>query len=418
MRASGFSRVKSRARNILKKLFLRYKGYRLRELPTIDVAITNAASEPRVNLVLLGARKDLAFGGVDTALRFFDAIRQHYKRSRIIVLTEDNRDHDHLRWPGRELETQSANSPHTVAYLKQDDLRLLVENESDHFVATHWITAYYIASLREFQAASGRAPASPFVYLIQDFEPGFYPWSSRYLLASATYTKPNDTIAVFNTQLLKDYFEGQGYPFPASYVFEPKLNPSLAAFKSRLPQHKKRRLILVYGRPGVSRNAFELVTETLFAFAETYKNAGAWEILSLGESHRNIGLPNGLAIKTEGKVTLDRYAEHLLDASVGLSLMVSPHPSYPPLEMAEFGVRVVTNRFANKDLSERTSNIVSISDARPATLAKALADACDAFEAGAIERDVRPAFLGTDDEFPFRKDLAERMSVTTGSPAT
>jgi len=98
---------------------------------------------------------------------------------------------------------------------------------------------------------------------------------------------------------------------------------------------------------------------------------------------------------------------------VGLGLMVSPHPSYPPLEMAEFGVRVITNRFANKNLSGRTKNIVSMADARPTALAKALAEACDAFDAGAIERDTRPAFLGTDDEFPFWKELIGRMSVKT-----
>jgi hypothetical protein len=39
--------------------------------------------------------------------------------------------------------------------------------------------------------------------------------------------------------------------------------------------------------------------------------------------------------------------------------MLSPHPSYPPLEMAEAGMRVVANAFENKDLSRLHENISS-----------------------------------------------------------
>ncbi len=408
MQVIGYRRAQSGAKDILKKLFMRFKGHRIRGVPSLNARLSNEKAKSRINLVLIYAG---GFGGTDTAMRFFNTIRPYYKRARILVVQGEDSDFDPTMWPGFELESQNPDAPNTFVYLQQPGYRPTVYNECDHFIATHWTSAHYIILLREEQARSGAPPKVPFIYLIQDFEPGFYAWSSRYLFAAATYTKPEQTIAVFNTKLLKDYFEAQGYSFPASYVFEPRLNPKLAAYQSRLPAHKKRRLILVYGRPSTPRNAFELVVETLFVFAETYKNAAQWEILSLGESHETIPLPNGLRIKTEGKVTLDRYAQHLLDASVGLGLMVSPHPSYPPLEMAEFGVRVITNRFANKNLSGRTKNIVSMADARPTALAKALADACDAFDAGAIERDTRPAFLGTDDEFPFWEELIGRMSV-------
>ena len=54
-----------------------------------------------------------------------------------------------------------------------------------------------------------------------------------------------------------------------------------------------------------------------------------------------------------GKASLDEYADHLNRAAVGVSLMVSPHPSYPPLEMAEAGVLAITNNYGSKDLSRR-----------------------------------------------------------------
>ncbi|MFZ3383392.1 MAG: hypothetical protein WA144_05655, partial [Candidatus Methanoperedens sp.] len=61
----------------------------------------------------------------------------------------------------------------------------------------------------------------------------------------------------------------------------------------------------------------------------------------------------------------------------GLSIMISPHPSYPPLEMASFGLEVVTNRFANKNLSEGSSSIISIQNLTPESIASALTDACN-----------------------------------------
>ncbi|OBI53361.1 hypothetical protein A5706_22475 [Mycobacterium sp. E796] len=39
--------------------------------------------------------------------------------------------------------------------------------------------------------------------------------------------------------------------------------------------------------------------------------------------------------------------------------MISPHPSYPPLEMAEAGMRVITNSYENKNLSALHENITS-----------------------------------------------------------
>jgi hypothetical protein len=76
---------------------------------------------------------------------------------------------------------------------------------------------------------------------------------------------------------------------------------------------------------------------------------------------------------------LEVYAELLRTAGVGLSLIASPHPSYPPLEMAHFGVLTITNGYANKDLSSAHDNILSIRDIRPETIAEAVAIACKKF---------------------------------------
>lgn len=404
----SYQRAKDLGKQKIKRMIADLRGHRIRELPSAAVTLAGPGSGPRLNLMILGIRKAAVFGGADTALRFFMSMQSYFTRSRILVLWEDEKDFDRAAWPDWELESQGGRGPRIIAFLRQPGFQPAIEPQ-DHFIATHWLTAHYVRAVRDIQAAQGRGPQHPFVYLIQDFEPGFYPWSGRYLLANSTYASSDDVIAVFNTALLKDYFQSCGYDFPVSHVFEPRLNPALAAYRARLDGNRKRRLLLVYGRPAVARNAFDLVVETLHAWSSQYADAGRWQILSLGEKHRDIPLAQGLVLRAGGKVALEQYARYLLDAAVGLSLMVSPHPSYPPLEMAEFHVRVVTNRFANKDLSIRSPYIRSLVDARPQALAAALADACDSYEETIAIPDPPSAFLSTEDEFPFLPALAHGL---------
>ena len=133
----------------------------------------------------------------------------------------------------------------------------------DVFVFTSWWSAFCIQNEYANWAPDELSP-HPFVYLIQDYEPGFYAWSSQYLLADSTYRTTYPQIAVFNSKLLRDYFIEKGYTFAGEYFFEPTLN---AALKDRLMSLEgttsKRKRILVYGRPGTPRNAFELVVESL-----------------------------------------------------------------------------------------------------------------------------------------------------------
>ena len=135
-----------------------------------------------------------------------------------------------------------------------------------------------------------------------------------------------------------------------------------------------------YGRPKSSRNAFELIVEALKIWARKFEQASQWRVVSVGAPHRDIQLASNVALRSKGKVTLEEYGSYLADAAVGISLMVSPHPSYPPLEMAEYSVNVVTNSFANKDLAKRSSYIHTVFDVTPENLAEPLVRLCDAFD--------------------------------------
>lgn len=62
-------------------------------------------------------------------------------------------------------------------------------------------------------------------------------------------------------------------------------------------------------------------------------------------------------------------------AYVGISLMVSPHPSYPPLEMAAFGMQVITNNYSDKNMN-LYDNIIALDTCTPSNLCNMLIKLC------------------------------------------
>lgn len=80
--------------------------------------------------------------------------------------------------------------------------------------------------------------------------------------------------------------------------------------------------------------------------------------------------------------------------------MISPHPSYPPLEMAAYGLEVVTNSFNNKDLSLLTGNITSINILTPENVAQALEQVCTKVELReGVPATVTSNIFGTENDY-------------------
>src|SRR4029453_8088672 len=99
------------------------------------------------------------------------------------------------------------------------------------------------ARLSRWQAATFGGEPRAFAYLVQDFEPGFYPWSAQYELARATYTAGVPTIAVLNSGLLADYLHEEGLTFGERFVFEPRLDERLRAKLANPAEERRRRIV-------------------------------------------------------------------------------------------------------------------------------------------------------------------------------
>lgn len=248
----------------------------------------------------------------------------------------------------------------------------LPAHPQDRFLATAWWSAHVAGTLIRGNGYAHRR----FHYLIQDYEPMFYPWGPEFADARASYDLPFEPI--FNSTPLRDFFAAQGFGFaaPDALVFQPAVGLARYAAPPRPPRTGPRR-IAVYGRPEVARNMFPTAVEALSRFLDARAlRPGAVELLSVGLHHDPVALGHGHVLHSLGKLPLQDYPGWLLSADIGLSLMLSPHPSHPPLEMAAAGVRVVTNRFATKDLGRLTPAILSVEPTAEA-VAQGLSQAWD-----------------------------------------
>jgi hypothetical protein len=367
----------------------------------------------RLNLLLPTVEGARTFGGIRTALDVFDAVGGGVAERRIVALAgADDHAGAALGAYANVAPGDDPAAPLQLVTLEQPGAPLAVRAD-DVFVATFWTTAELVARLRRWQAATyGRAP-DRFAYLIQDFEPGFYPSSALSELARATYRDPAGTVGVFNTALLRDYFHDSGIRFEREFAFEPRILPELRAAMAE-PQGPRSKTIVVYGRPGTPRNALPAIVDGLRAWQASDPGAGSWSVLSVGQSHPDIDLGGGTALHSIGKLDLAAYAALLRMSAIGISLMISPHPSYPPLEMAHLGMLVLTNRFARKDLSTWHLNIDSTDDLSAEAMAAHLTELCRRFEAdpgiGSIGRPLRPDFTATGPQFPFAAELAAELA--------
>lgn len=262
-------------------------------------------------------------------------------------------------------------------------------HEKDVFLATAWWSAHLADTLLRAHGFRN----TRFYYLIQDFEPNFYPWGSEFAEAMASYDF--DFEPVFNTTLLRDYFHRQGFGFagPDALAFRPSIDVTAYSALKRPPRRGPRRLA-VYGRPSVARNMFPIAVGALARFLETRGlTREDIELVSIGMAHEDVRMPGGLILRAAGKIPLEDYPTYLAQTDVGLALMYSPHPSHLPIEMAAAGVQVVTNGFVGKDLSRLSPLIRSETPTAPA-LARALEAAWDAPEPQAGQRALDLSPLG------------------------
>lgn len=212
----------------------------------------------------------------------------------------------------------------------------------DMFMATFYTTAFTAHSLQT------QLNKKPFLYMIQDCEAFFGKHDSEAARVYSTYDlKPH--VPIFNSWILRDYFikvlgynGGDGEKIFDYFPHFPPLvkNPTTTTTPIRR--------LIVYARPQIDRNAFDFTVQCLDEAArQGLFPPNKWRILGVGASRGTPNVTNlggkGVLLYILDHIYEDLYHELLQSGDIGLCLMMSPHPSLPPFDMASRGMLVVTN---------------------------------------------------------------------------
>ena len=357
--------------------------YTIPEIKRINPIPCKINNKKRINILIPSLNADKVFGGIATAMKFFNQFNDDDFDKRIVVFDTPTYSEDLKKYKDYKLlenNKDSSRKYQVVNISNREDCNLLVSKD-DIFIATAWWTAYSIKNIIKWQKEHYKLKDyNSLIYFIQDYEPFFYPWSSRLCSAESTYRMDIKVSAVFNSIELKDYFDMHNYKFNKSYFFDPILNDQLKEHLLNDEEKQRKKQIIVYGRPNTQRNAFEIVEEALMIAFKNRLDACDWKFISMGETHYNAKITDDISLISLGKLSLDQYANVMEESYLGISLMVSPHPSYPPLEMSSFGVKTITNKYDNKDLSYFNDNIISVDYCDAEMIAKEIVKYVDKFE--------------------------------------
>ena len=308
------------------------------------------SGEKRISLITDSINQGSLFGGVGTALILATLLAaRRGARLRVVTRTEranPNNLHAVLALYGVTLDKEvefafaSIRSPQPAIDVFEDEL----------FVTTSWWTT-------EATLASIAPPR--IMYVLQEDERMFYPGGDDHLRCSQLLTRDGLAVAV-NTQGLLDHLISSGLPQLATtaLAFEPAF-PSNVYY--RRPKPGGRRRLMFYARPNHVRNLFYFGLDVLDnAVARGIVDTEKWEILLVGANIPVVQFCDGTTPRRVEGLSWAQYAELAGTIDVGLCLMYTPHPSYPPLDLAASGAVVVTNRFANKhSLTNYCANILS-----------------------------------------------------------
>jgi O-antigen biosynthesis protein len=336
--------------------------------PALDV-------DPRVVVLLPHLDVDKMSGGPNTVFQLTARLVAEGLRLRYVATSGALRPGssallDHVRRvTGVDLPTGSVTF--AEASRRRDTLDL---GRHDVVIASWWPTAH-IAN-----AALACIDAPEFLYVVQDFEPGFYPSSTKAALAEATYAMPmralvnEPSLATFLEERDIGRFAAAGMP---RTTFMPAVDRDVFRPRPEARTDGERRL-LFYARPKNPRNLFEIGLRALReAVAEGVFDGDRWTFSAIGQDLPELSLSDRHVLRPTSWMSYEAYGALLGSSDVLLSLMHSPHTSYPPLEMAAAGGQVVTTTYGPKTAEALSAISPSIHGAAPdvASLVAALRDA-------------------------------------------
>lgn len=340
----------------------------------------------RVNLLYEGLASELLFAGHAAVLQLAAVLAGRGRRVRLV-----GTDLPSGHWP-LDLAVNEIDGGERlieVEYLDASDRsRPLTVSADDRFVATSWWT------MRVAHAAAAQLGTPPPLWLIQEYEPLFYPAGAYGAMCRTTYDLPH--VPVVSTELLRDYLVdhrvgGLSGDRPQLVFRNPltSLRAPVAADLARPSVHR----VLAYLR-GAPRNAAEVVLAAIDLATRRGDLPPDWHVTGVGgdlTGDQRIELPSGRTVEMFDRLSPGRYRAMLRSHDIGLALQDTPHPGMVTLDLAAAGLTAITSVFGNKTasaLAAISTNIVGV-EPDPVSVADALA--VEVARVGEVERRVAGA---------------------------
>jgi glycosyltransferase involved in cell wall biosynthesis len=263
------------------------------------------------------------YGGVMTILRLAEYLhREEGIRQRFLICG------------GANASEVCANISRAFPNLAQAEIIILDTMEaiagippSDYSVATLWTTAYVLLGVQN----TGYK-----FYMIQDFEPAFYPAGSTYAQAELTYRF--GFYGICNTVTLKKIYECDYVG--CAVALQPSIDKNVFYLGSNERTALPKRLFY-YARPETPRNGFELAAAALRQLKQKYGETLDVVCAGTGWDPNKYGL-DGL-VRILGLMPYTETGNLYRSCHVGFVMMMTKHPSYLPFELMACGATVVTN---------------------------------------------------------------------------
>jgi hypothetical protein len=329
-------------------------------LSSLRVYSTPTNGQKRVNLVTDSISSGSLFGGVGTAI-ILAALLAETRGARLRIVTRTERPQpDNV---GHVLDAYGIHVADEVEFVfaPENQPHGIDIFENELFITTSWWTT---------TATMASIPHESILYLLQEDERMFYPFGDDRLRCEQILAKTGIQFVV-NTRLLFDHLVETGLSNIASNAiwFEPAFPREI--FYPRNSETLNKRTLIFYARPHNPRNLFYLGIEVIeAAIKQGIIDLDEWDIVLMGKNIPGIEFAECHTPNVFENLSWLEYADLIGTVDLGLSLMYTPHPSYPPLDLAASGAVVVTNRFGNKcDLSQYSNNIICAALDRDALVA-------------------------------------------------
>ena len=324
----------------------------------------SAAEPERVNILIPTIDLRHLFGGYIAKFNLARKLAEAGHRVRIV--TVDPTPELPADWRA-QVESYSglagAMSTIEVAFAREQGE--VVISPRDRFVATTWWTAYHARD------AISHTEGERFLYLIQEYEPFTFVMGSWAAVAAETYSFPH--AALFSTEFLRAYFAAnrigvysddsrRGRPGLGLVSERDHRREDADGLGSGGPREQASALLC----PLRAAREAEHVRARDDRHFEGNRDPGLRR--RVGVLRDRLGLrsqPGGARRRKRARRPAasgqSKYGEILGGYDIGLSLMLTPHPSLVPIEMASAGILTVTNTFETKT-AERLTAISGESD--------------------------------------------------------